>query len=387
MKGKNMILLSVAVLAVGLFILPQTMAMFIGQHTWYSVKTTDAQYNLCEKCHVNEVYEWKANTGAHAQYSEDLGGGCFCHQINETALGVYGLTETLAPGAYGFNFTNWRWNTSNTTSGKGSGSPEWYNASANGGAGAWEWGWRPGLNQSSGGSPHAAVIIDCVDCHYNEMVQINNPDSAHFAFWNQTKTGSNANTDNNTVCMACHTHTHLNITWERIEGLTIIANHTNASLNGSDAWNLTINTNDEIHRSRALYNGTGNSTYQVLENGIWVTYTWNATSGNWEQPPTYGVTIISTPSSQSTDTASNATYVLEIRNIGTVADSYSLGISNLDGADTAEPDRYVTGSIAAGAHDFVLLYVGDASTGKYNVTVTAVGLATAATGNITTTVT
>jgi hypothetical protein len=31
MKGKNMILLSVAVLAIGLFVLPQTMAMFIGQ--------------------------------------------------------------------------------------------------------------------------------------------------------------------------------------------------------------------------------------------------------------------------------------------------------------------------------------------------------------------
>jgi len=40
MKGKNMILLSVAVLAIGLFVLPQTMAMFVGQHQWFK----------CENC-------------------------------------------------------------------------------------------------------------------------------------------------------------------------------------------------------------------------------------------------------------------------------------------------------------------------------------------------
>jgi len=217
---------------------------------------------------VNEVAEWRANTGAHANYSADIGGGCFCHQINETSLAAYGLTESNAPGAYGFNFTNWRWNTTNDTN-KAGGEPEWYNTTS----GAWEWGWRPGGTDAS---PHAAVIIDCVDCHHNEMQQINNPNSAHYAFWNQTATHLNgsANTDNNTVCMAC-THTHLNITWQRIEGLTIIADHTNASLTGADAWNLTVNTNDTLHESRALYNGAGNATYLVKNStGDWVVQTY-----------------------------------------------------------------------------------------------------------------
>ncbi len=270
MKGKNMILLSVAVLAIGLFVLPQTMAMFVGQHTWFSVKTADSQYVMCQKCHVNEVAEWRANTGAHANYSADLGGGCFCHQINETALAAYGLTESNALGAYGFNFTNWRWNYTNTTGGRAGGAPEWYNTTS----GAWQWGWRPGTGNVS---PHAAVIIDCVDCHWNEMQQINNPKSAHFAFWNQTNTATKSadvNTDNNTVCMACHTHTHLNITWKRIEGLTIIADHTNASLSGAAAWNLTVNTNDTVHESRAIYNGTGNATYLVWNGSAWVEQTY-----------------------------------------------------------------------------------------------------------------
>lgn len=257
MKGKNMILLSVAVLAIGLFVLPQTMAMFVGQHTWFSVRTSESQYELCEKCHVNEVAEWKANTGAHATYNAEHP-GCFCHQINETALEEFGLTKDMAPGAYGKNFEHW--NTTGNITGPDAG---WY--------------WR------SNNTPHAAVIIDCVDCHYTEMQQINNPDSAHYAFWNQTNTVNRTtdDTDNNTVCMACHTHTHLNITWTRIEGLVITANHTDASKTGAAAWDLTSAVNETPHTSRVLYDGGGNSTYlKKINDTYWAT--WNWTSNTWE---------------------------------------------------------------------------------------------------------
>ncbi len=259
MKGKNMILLSVAVIAIGLFVLPQTMAMFVGQHTWFSVRTSESQYELCEKCHVNEVAEWKANTangGAHSQYVRDLTDNCFCHQINETALKLFGLNESMAPGAYDLNFEHWNESGDITNVGN--------------------WKWR------SNATPHAAVIIDCVDCHYTEMEQINNPDSAHYAFWNQTSglNGTSANTDNNTVCMACHTHTHLNITWTRIEGLVITANHTDASKTGADAWNVSVEVDDTPHTSRVLYNDTGNATYMQLVNDTW--QYWNWTSGKWE---------------------------------------------------------------------------------------------------------
>ncbi|MEA3325330.1 MAG: hypothetical protein U9Q37_09415 [Euryarchaeota archaeon] len=218
MKGKNMILLSVAVLAIGLFVLPQTMAMFAGQHTWFSVRTSESQYELCEKCHVNEVAEWRANTGAHATYNADHP-GCFCHQINESALQEFGLTRAMARGAYGKNFEHWN-STGNVT---GSGT-DWY--------------WR------SNNTPHAAVIIDCVDCHYTEMEQISDTNSAHYAFWNQTKNAEN--TDNNTACMACHTHTHLNITWIRLSGINIVANHTNATAPPYDAWDIDVTINETL---------------------------------------------------------------------------------------------------------------------------------------------
>ena len=258
MKGKNMILLSVAVLAIGLFVLPQTMAMFVGQHTWFSVRTSESQYELCEKCHVNEVAEWRANTangGAHSQYANDVLDNCFCHQINETALQEFGLDASMAPGAYGLNFEHWN-ETGNVT---GTGT-DWY--------------WR------SNATPHAAVIIDCVDCHYTEMEQIENENSAHYAFWNATAShlGGTTYSDNNTVCMACHTHTHLNITWTRIEGLVITANHTDASKIGADAWNLTVEVDDTPHTSRVLYNDTGNATYMQLVNGTWQYWDWNTST-------------------------------------------------------------------------------------------------------------
>ena len=255
MKGKNIILLSVAVLAIGLFVIPQTMAMFLGQHTWFSVRTSESQYELCEKCHVNEVAEWKANTangGAHSQYVRDITDNCFCHQINTTALQEYGLTEELAPGAYGLNFEHWN-ETSNLTN-----KDDWY--------------WR------SNKTPHAAVIIDCVDCHYTEMEQIENEDSAHYAFWNQTKNAGN--TDNNTACMACHTHTHLNITWMRIEGLIITADHTDATKTGADAWDVSVDVDDTPHKSRVLYNDTDNATYMQWNGTDWEY--WNWTTDTWE---------------------------------------------------------------------------------------------------------
>jgi len=227
MKGKNMILLSVAVLAIGLFVLPQTMAMFIGQHTWFSVRSPTDEYAMCEKCHVNEVAEWNTNNqdgGAHSRYVTEYGAGCFCHQINETRLEVYGLDDNNS-NVSEFGFEIWR-ETANLN-----------NSS--------DWAWRPVT------TPHAAVIIDCVDCHWNESQQISNTNSAHYAFWNQTKNA--ANTDNNTACMACHTHTHLNITWIRLSGINIVANHTDATALPYDAWDLNVTINETLDYNTTTY--------------------------------------------------------------------------------------------------------------------------------------
>ncbi len=216
MEGRNVVLLSVAVVAIGLFVLPQTMSMFTGQHTWYSVKNPDDMETLCAKCHQPEVTEWNANTGAHATFKDNYPSysGCsICHQINTTIIDAYGLNNSTLAG-YGFEDYTLRGLT-NTSD-----------------ASAFSTAWR---NQTT---PHAAIKVDCQDCHYNATVQLGNSSSAHSDFYNQS---SGAATDS-AACIGCHTHTNINITWYKFGGLNI-----NATINLTDEeWDINVTTNTTL---------------------------------------------------------------------------------------------------------------------------------------------
>jgi len=107
----NIILLAVAVVAVGIFALPSTISFFAGQHTWYQLNGTgDLGGQLpCEKCHADVANEMEALIGPH---TDELGYDrleCeFCHRtfrvsrtndltpesipINETRYGKYRYT-------------------------------------------------------------------------------------------------------------------------------------------------------------------------------------------------------------------------------------------------------------------------------------------------------
>ncbi len=219
MDKKNIIILGFAIVAIGLFVIPSTMSMFVGQHQWYSVRTADDQYDLCYRCHVAEVNEWKANTGAHATYNEIEKNGCFCHQINESSLDLYGFDPNVLES---HDFELWN------ESGNISDDPA-----------SWEW-----RNKST---PHAAIVIGCEDCHYNATAQLSNEFSAHKAFFeaaNATDYGTN-----NTACMACHTMIGLNITMERIKsGIIVDANHTE-----DYNWTVSVSTNTSETTSNATY--------------------------------------------------------------------------------------------------------------------------------------
>ena len=241
MDRKSTLLLGFAIVAVGLFIIPSTMSMFVGQHRWYSVRTAEAQYAMCERCHTAEVGEWEANDGAHAAYrawtiSESGGGvdpGCFCHQINETRLGEFGFNGSKITD-FKFEIFN-ETGLLNTTRGS--------------------WGWTNNTSWRSTGTPHAAITIECVSCHYNATAQLSNEHSAHKQFFvaaNATEGGTN-----NTACLACHTMVGLNITMERVwSGLDIYANHTNYTTSG---WELNITINQTARTTNNTWippNGT-----------------------------------------------------------------------------------------------------------------------------------
>ncbi|MDY6960221.1 MAG: hypothetical protein SVK08_13800, partial [Halobacteriota archaeon] len=114
----KIILLLVAVLAIGLFALPSAVAMFGGQHEWYELGAGGNQVP-CKKCHANiydEMYSMPAGVGApHRTYP-----CAHCHRIS------------------GFGENN------------GSG----YTYASGNGAGS-----------TPGEDAHAASSVECMDCH------------------------------------------------------------------------------------------------------------------------------------------------------------------------------------------------------------------------------
>jgi parallel beta-helix repeat protein len=87
--------------------------------------------------------------------------------------------------------------------------------------------------------------------------------------------------------------------------------------------------------------------------------------------PIYGVDLAVNVPALTTAPSVNATYLLTVGNTGTVSDSYTLSIENLDNADVAVLNKSYIAALPAGANATVLLNVTDATAGTYRVNVTA----------------
>ena len=74
-----MMLLAVAVIALGIFALPSTVSLFSGQHTWYDL--TGNKSVPCEKCHADIAEEMNALAGPHTGETGFQRMKCsFCHR-------------------------------------------------------------------------------------------------------------------------------------------------------------------------------------------------------------------------------------------------------------------------------------------------------------------
>ncbi|MCG7849465.1 MAG: hypothetical protein MIO93_09850 [ANME-2 cluster archaeon] len=230
---KGIFLLGFAIIAIGIFVLPSTMSMFVGQHSWYSVRTDAQRDTLCERCHLAEYQEFASNTGAHSSFvNEDGSGtGCvMCHTVNTTALINWGINTTSINGSIYL-----------------------YNVSGTLDADNYTSAWR----NNSGA--HAAITVDCVDCHWNASQQLLNDNEAHTAFYESTIDGSDPFTANGSseinnpsaACIACHTHTSINVTFIRATGMNITANHT------SGTWDMDVfQVNSSEYNTTSSYNST-----------------------------------------------------------------------------------------------------------------------------------
>jgi len=163
MKNKT-IALVVAVLAIGLFVMPSVVSIIAGQHAFIETEDT-----MCVKCHPAEADELASST-----YHHNIGG-------------------TL-PSAWG--------NTANDAC-KNCHDKE---------------------HTPEGEEGHAAVTLPCTFCHSTIIGELGSEHEAHTEFA-EAATNGTLHEEANEACIACHTHAGVNITWFRAEGMAFTWDH------------------------------------------------------------------------------------------------------------------------------------------------------------------
>lgn len=166
--GNKIILVGIAIAAIGLVALPNTLALFAGQHNFYDTIGLGAAAIPCEKCHADVFSELSQPGSVNAIHR---------------GLGCAGCHVTTAPA-------------------------------------------KEGLKQGVGGQFHAAALPQCLDCHgltgvdgtvgpgLSALEILNGSVEAHKAFAQQANS-SGILRGANAACISCHTHVAVNINWTK----------------------------------------------------------------------------------------------------------------------------------------------------------------------------
>jgi hypothetical protein len=182
-------LLMVAIIVVGLFVLPETIALFTGQHDFYDTTTVGNGVN-CLKCHADIRDELNRVSAVNTYHRFGFDDARMCEACH----------MTTAPA-------------------------------------------KEGLVQGPGGQFHAAAAPACLDCHngtgpgLSAMEIITGTEEVHKAFANESGK-SKLLKGSNEACISCHTHIGVNITWTKATTMEFES----AELvlpDGSHYWNLT----------------------------------------------------------------------------------------------------------------------------------------------------
>ncbi len=162
--SNKMILIGIAIAAIGLVALPQTLALFAGQHNFYDNIGNGAAAIPCEKCHADVFSELSQPGSVNAVHMRQ---GCEgCHVT--TAPTKEGLVQ-------GGNLTD---------------------------------------------DFHAAALPLCLDCHSgtgpgaDARSILEGTVEAHTAFANQAN-DSLLLRGSNEACISCHTHVAVDINWTK----------------------------------------------------------------------------------------------------------------------------------------------------------------------------
>ncbi|MFZ3059587.1 MAG: hypothetical protein WA102_07580 [Candidatus Methanoperedens sp.] len=211
--NSKILVLSIAVIAIGLFAMPSTLSLFSGQHQFYNGSSVN-----CAKCHQDIVDEI-GTSSYNVHYT-------ITNQTGRDRCEVCHTTGTVSSIPTGKNMTNISQGYNYTTKNE--------NVTANTGA-------------------HAAVTKECASCHTGVPAEITGVNESHGAFYNSTVQDISTNGTNilkgaNEACVGCHTHAVVNITWVRSVGYNMTVTETGAG---------------EYNISMISVNGTTKTTYST----------------------------------------------------------------------------------------------------------------------------
>ncbi|MDO9097961.1 MAG: NapC/NirT family cytochrome c [Candidatus Methanoperedens sp.] len=201
--NSKILLLSIAVISVGLFAMPSTLSLFAGQHTFDKAGNT----TICAKCHSDIISE--INNGAfHKSLITAGSSGNECKGCHTTATVAGNLIQRGNQTGNG---------SATVFVGLNLGSGNFTQAN--------------GTNYSVG-LAHAAVTVECVSCHYAVVFT----NDAHKEFADNTSSMTYLK-GSNEACIGCHTKSRMEITWVRKGGYNFTFDFQNQT--GSYAYNVT----------------------------------------------------------------------------------------------------------------------------------------------------
>ncbi|MFW6194388.1 MAG: hypothetical protein ACOC5L_02590 [Halobacteriota archaeon] len=258
-NGGRIVVLLVALLAIGILVLPSTVSLFAGQHYWYDLTGEVGSNEIpCQKCHA-DVFEELDQSNFHIGWGEDPDGAdqgdCeACHRSNNTI--TYATVHEVS------------------------------------------------TNYTAGDEAHAASVVACMLCHqYDPYGTPGVPSDSDYAgfyaggfnisgygvdspygYSNDTHPGTyeahnafvaraieyDTLQDSNEACVACHTHVAVKINWTHARSLEFDVGLQKPITTESGTHNWTVDNWD--------YNGTANAT-------SWGNTTGYGTSSSWSEWP------------------------------------------------------------------------------------------------------
>jgi len=212
MNSNKLVLVTIAVVAIGIFALPSTISMFGGQHNWYDLGPTGNQVP-CIKCH-GDVYDEFVAGGVHHM----LGGGdssndtdvphpddacMYCHRSNSSIQYAIGDGATATPGQQAHAASTvacmlcHEYNASVDVSGTAVGIP----------------GGMEGF--FAGGFKDMKATTGTPFNYTNSSIPtISGTNAAHNAYI-EGAINDPLMDDSNEACIACHTHVAIDINWTK----------------------------------------------------------------------------------------------------------------------------------------------------------------------------